>query len=160
MNPYDGLNLPDLLALMNGLEAPAPVPWIPATSGWWVLLAWLVAVLLLVIWRLVQRRRRNRYRRQALSELAAIQRQPDAMPPCSTQRIAAVLRRTALAAYPRREIAPLYGSSWARFLRDSANNDQQIANAAEQLAAAPYQPDANGEALLEPARRWVRLHRA
>lgn len=160
MSQYDGLNLPQLLDLMHGLVMPEPVPWLPQTPGWWIVLGWLLAVLLLAVWQLARRRRRNRYRRDALAELDAITVRQDMDPAESAQRIAAVLKRTALAAYPRADVAALYGGDWARFLSESADNDPQITEAADRLATAAYRPDADPEALAQPARRWIRRHRA
>ena len=41
---YQGLNLPQLFELMHDIVPPEPVPWMPQTPGWWVLLAWIAAV--------------------------------------------------------------------------------------------------------------------
>lgn len=160
MSQYDGLNLPQLLDLMHGLVMPEPVAWLPETPGWWIVLGWLFAVMLLAGWQLVKRRRRNRYRRDALTELRSIAAQPELGPAESAQRIAALLKRTALVAYPREDVAALYGGDWAEFLKESAGDDRQIADAAEVLSAAAYRPDADGSVLTGPARRWIRLHRA
>ena len=160
MSQYDGLTLAQLMELMHELVMPEPMPWLPQTPGWWVLFGWLFAVLILVAWYLLKRRRRNRYRREALAALKNIDRQPGLSPAESAQRIAALLKSTALAAYPRREVASLYGSEWAQFLRESTNDDQEVAAAAGLLADAAYQPDADGAALSAAARRWIRLHRA
>ena len=160
MNQYEGLNLPQLLELMRGLAMPEPMAWLPRTPGWWIVFGWLVAVLMLAGWQLAMRRRRNRYRRDALAELDTIETQPALGPAESAQRIATLLKRTALVAYPREDVAALYGADWIRFINESANNDRQIKDAAELLAAAAYHPDADGRALCKPARRWIRLHRA
>jgi hypothetical protein len=160
VSQYDGLNLPDLLALMHGPVMPEPVAWLPATPGWWIVLGWLMAVIVLAALQLEGRRRRNRYRRDALAELKAIEARMHDDPVVSAQRIAAVLKRTALVAYPRRDVAGLHGAEWARFLTESADNDPQIAKAADDLAAAAYRPDANPQVLSSPARRWIRRHRA
>lgn len=160
MSQYDGLNLPQLLDLMHGLVMPGPVAWLPQTPGWWIVVGWLLAVLLLLAWQFARRRQRNRYRRDALTELRSIAAQTELGPAESAQRIAALLKQTALAAYPRKDVAALYGRDWAQFLRESAGNDPQIAEAADLLAAAAYRPDVDGSALTGPARRWIRLHRA
>ena len=160
MSQYDGLNLPELLALMHDLVMPEPVPWLPQTPGWWITLGWLLAVLLLAVWQVIKRRRRNRYRRDALAELDAIAAQRDIEPAESAQRIAAILKRTALVAYPRQDVAGLYGTKWARFLTETVGNDRQIADAAEELAASAYRPGADPSMLIRPARRWIRRHRA
>lgn len=160
MSQYDGLNLPQLLDLMHELASPEPVPWWPQTPGWWIVAGWLLAVLALAAWQLIKRRRRNRYRRIALAEINSLAARRDMQPDESAQHIAAVLKRTALVAYPRTEVASLHGAEWARFLVESAGNDAQIAAAANLLASAAYRPDADPEALRNPASRWVRLHRA
>jgi len=160
LSPYDGLDLSGLLDLMHGLVMPDPVSLRPETPGWLILSVWLLAVLILAARYLLQRRRLNRYRREALLVLKTIEAESDLCPVESAQRIAALLKRTALAAYPRQQVASLSGEDWAQFLRESANNDRQIAAAAETLATAAYRPDADGRELSAPARRWIRLHRA
>jgi predicted negative regulator of RcsB-dependent stress response len=160
VSKYDGLNLPQLLNLMHELVMPEPVAWLPQTPGWWIVLGWILAVLLLLAWQFAKRRRRNRYRRDALAELKTIAAASELGPAESAQHIAALLKRTALAVYPRDEVAALYGADWAQFLRDSSGNDRQIADAADRLAAAAYRLDADGSVLTGPAERWIRLHRA
>ena len=160
MSRYDGLNLVELLDLMHGLVMPDPVSLLPMTPGWWTLAGWLLAVSTLTARHIFKRRRRNRYRREALKLLDAIERETDLTPFESAQRISALLKRTALAAYPRQQVASLSGKKWASFLVESTNKDSQISAAADMLASAAYRPDADGSLLSDPARRWIRLHRA
>lgn len=160
MNPYEGLNLAELLDLMHGLVLPAPVPWMPATEGWWVVLGWLAAIVLLTSRHLVLRYRRNRYRRVALAELLSIEAQSSDGPEWTAQAVAVLLKRTALSAYPRRQVARLSGPDWARFLCDSTNGDKLVARWADQLAVAAYRPGVDAMPLFGPARRWIKVHRA
>ena len=160
MSAYDGLNLPQLLELMHGLEMPEPVPMVPQSPGWWVLAGWLAAVALVVAVQLARRRRRNRYRREAASLLDGIAARSASDPSGSALEIAALLKRTALAAYPREAVASLYGADWAAFLVRTAGNDAEVVAAADQLAFSAYRADADGAELVDPARRWIRLHRA
>ena len=160
MSRFDGLNLAELAELMHGLVMPDPVSLLPTTPGWWILFGWLLAVLVLAGWYLLKRRRQNRYRREALAALKCIDRQTDLSAAEAAQQIGSLLKRTALAAYPRQQVASLSGTEWAQFLKKSANDDRQIAKAAESLAAAAYRPDADGRKLSAPARRWIRKHRA
>jgi hypothetical protein len=71
-----------------------------------------------------------------------------------------LLKQAALAAYPRADIAALYGADWARFLNESASKDPLVAEASMRLATASYRPDADGRELISPARRWIQVHRA
>ena len=157
---FEGLNLPQLLELMHEIVIPDPVPWTPQTPGWWVLLGWSVAVAILIGIAIVRRRRRNRYRREALALLDVIDAEQHLAPTESARRIAEIVKRTALVAYPRQRVARLYGERWAAFLRESAGNDKRVAEAAEAMANAAYRPDADGRSIMQPAKRWVRVHRA
>ena len=63
---YGGLDLPQLLDLMHDPVIPDPVGWWPQTPGWWILLAWLAAVAMLLAWQRVRRYQRNQYRRDGI----------------------------------------------------------------------------------------------
>ncbi len=160
MNEFDGLNLPQLLALLHDILRPAPVPWIPQTIGWAVLAAWFAAVVVIVGWNRYRRWTGNRYRREALATLRSIELTATDDPAALAGDIAALVKRTALAAFPRSTVASLYGDEWARFLRRSADDDPAVAAAADRLAGAAYRADADGRALVAPARRWIEVHRA
>ena len=160
MNRYEGLNLVDLLDLMHDLVRPEPVSWAPQTVGWTIVAVWLAALVVILTWYGYQRWRNNRYRRDALTELASIEAEVAADPSDAAGQIAALLKRTALATYPRTTVANLYGNDWARFLCESSVNDPEVKRAAEQIAAAAYRTDVDGASLVEPARRWIKVHRA
>ncbi len=153
---YEGLNLPQLLDLMHGIEIPDPVSMMPQTVGWIVLTVWLMAICLLMFLRWLSARRRNRYRRAALDALKAI----DISTAHAAAEIATIVKRTALAAYPRAEVASLSGASWAQFLIRTADGERLVAQSAPLLARAAYTDDVNAAEILEPARRWVARHRA
>lgn len=157
---YEGLNLPELLRLMHDIVLAEPVPWTPQTVGWAIVGTWLLVLGVLVAWHGVKTRRRNRYRREALAMLDAIATEPDPDPAVAAQQVATLLKRTALVAYPRVEVAGLHGGEWAAFLRRSARNDPLVEHAAIELAGAAYRPDADGRCLIEPARRWIEVHDA
>jgi hypothetical protein len=160
MNDYEGLNLPQLLELMHELVMPEPVSRMPEGSGWWVLLAWLAMVVTISVRALIDRRRRNRYRREAMARLEQIAASAGDDPSAAAAQIAVLLKQAALAAYPRADVASLYGEDWARFLNESASNDPLVEEASMRLATASYRPDADGRELVSPARRWIRIHRA
>ena len=160
MNPYEGLNLPQLLDLMHGLAMPEPVPWILQTRGWWLVAGWLAVVSGLAVIKIISRRRQNRYRREAIDQLRQIESVAAQDPAAAAVEIALLLKRTALAIYPRQQVAHLYGSDWARFLCETAGNDPGVAGAAVELAGAAYDRNADGGSLIGPARRWIEIHHA
>lgn len=157
MSEYEGLNLVQLLDRMHDVVEPAAVSWLPQTDGWWVLLAWSLLLLVLAVLKLVQYRRRNAYRREALAELGSITAAAD---PSAAAAIAGLVKRTALTVFPRTEVAALYGDAWADFLRTSGGNDPEIDAAATAIARAAYAPDNDMETIVRGAERWIRRHRA
>ncbi len=159
MKEYEGLNLPQLLDLMHDLVDPETVAWTAQTVGWLVVALWLGAVVLLVAVRARLSWRRNRYRRAALAELIAIQtRAREGL--TTAEPLAVLLKRTALAVYPREDVAHLYGAEWAEFLRTSCRRDRLVAKSADELATAAYRRDVDVAVLIGPARRWIKVHRA
>ena len=66
--------------------------------------------------------------------------------------------RTALAAFPRADVATLSGAAWAGFLERTGGRFGALAPA---LAEAPYHAVAvDGPAALAAARHWIRRHHA
>ena len=159
-NPYEGLNLPALMELMHDLVWPDAIAMWPQTSGWWVLAGWLLAVLLVLLRHWRTHRVANRYRREALAQLRVIAAYAGERPTEAAAQIAALLKRTALAVYPRTQVASLYGPAWEAFLRESAPGDVAVSKAAALLASAAYRDNIDASALVRPARRWIEAHRA
>ena len=97
------------------IQAPGPVSWLPQTLGWQVLAGLLLLWLLNLGRRRWQYWRRNRYRKFALLQLKAITTSAQESNR-QLAAIAALLKATALQAYPRKEIAALSGSAWLDWL--------------------------------------------
>ncbi|MEE4188195.1 MAG: DUF4381 domain-containing protein, partial [Roseobacter sp.] len=129
------LNLVELFDLLVQPDVPARISMMPQTIGW----VWLGAAVCVfsgyALWRWVQWRRATAYRRAALAALRQANDDPVA--------IAKVLRRTALAAFPRDTVAGLYGERWLAFL-DSVTESVKFSGttAGQALVRAPYRPQA------------------
>lgn len=146
------VNLVDLIDMLVPPAEPERISLVPQTAGWLAVLAVGVSVALIVIRAWVRRRRAERYRRDAVDLLAASGNDPVA--------IAAIVRRTALAAFPRADVASLSGAAWLAFLDRTGGGSDFSKGAGRALAEAPYRracvaPDA----LSAVAERWVRTHR-
>lgn len=147
---FNGLNLVQLLDLLEPVPEPPPVSWMPQTVGWiWLGIA-LVALILAGLRWLVRHRRANAYRRAGLAALAAAGDDP--------ARIAVILRRTALAGFPRAEVAGLTGVDWLRFLDRTMAGDGFVSGPGRIIAEAPYRATTPDPALSRLAQRWVRRH--
>jgi hypothetical protein len=98
------------LANLHDLALPPPVPWWPPPLGWRILAVGLAAVAVILAVRAWARYRADAYRRAAGRELAGI------APEAGAAAMAELLKRTALAAYPRDAVASLTGTAWLEFL--------------------------------------------
>ena len=145
---------------LKELPLPEPVSWMPATPGWIVVGVVLLAVVAAILaWRR-RARARERYRREAIARLSAMRGDAAAL-----RELPLLLRATALAAFPRDEVAGLRGASWVEWLNEHGGRFEPAD--AERLDRLPYEPAA-AEALppdaaahqLDASRRFVRGHRA
>lgn len=148
----------DPLQALHPLREPTPVGWWPPAPGWWFLAALCLALLIAVAvwgWR---RHRRNRYRRQALTELQALR--TNGFPGSEqVQQINAVLKRAALMAYGTTRVAPLGGDEWIRFLDATLPHKRQaFAGIDGDILYTPEPSSATTEAFAEAATIWVRHH--
>jgi hypothetical protein len=158
------------MANLQEIGLPEPVAWTPQAPGWYVLAALLLSAILWGTWRLYRRWRADAYRRTALGELQELER----LAADASRRAEAVaalpvlLKRTALAAYPRAEVAQLSGAAWLGFLDGTLGSNEFSQGPGKLLPEISYQgPVAlrateEGEVrnLLALARRWVHRHRA
>jgi len=147
----EGLNLVELLDLLKPIPEPEPISMVPQTQGWlWLTLAvaMLCAIILVAV---VNHRRASAYRREALKELQSAQGDP--------ARIAVILRRTALVAYPRRQVASLSGENWLEFLSDTCPGVSFTGEVGVALTEGPYKDLAVNTALEQQCRQWVKHHR-
>ncbi len=141
------------LSRLADIVVPPPVPWWPPAPGWWMLLAALLAGLVILLVAAARGWRRNAYRREALAALERLE------PAADATAVSAILKRTALAAYPREAVASLTGRTWLAFL-DRTSGDHAFAEGGGLAAAVSGAPAEDDAALLAAARRWVRHHRA
>ncbi len=98
---------PGSLDRLRDIVIPEPISWWPPSVGWWVLGATLLVCVIAMLYRYYRQYRRNAYRRFALASLASAT-------DCAS--ISEIVKRTALVAYPREEVARLTGSEWNEWL--------------------------------------------
>ena len=143
------MNLDELIDIVE----PPPVPWTPQTVGWAILGTVLVLAAALALRGWLRRRAANRYRREATAELDALERP-------TVAAVNAILKRAAMVAYSRDQVAALAGAQWVSFLTSAGGRPLDAAQAAL-LADGGYSlRNSEGEELRVFARDWVRGHRA
>ncbi len=144
----------------NEVVSPAAISWLPQTPGWYLVAGALALWLSRLAWRRLRRWYRNRYRREALAELARMERIPDELDATSLNRL---LKLTALAAWPRPQVAPLTGTDWVEFLNSQCEDRPFEGALGQQLALAPYGVAVAAVApqtLAGACRHWIAQHRS
>jgi Ca-activated chloride channel family protein len=147
----------DPVAGLVDIPLPAEVSLWPQTWASWIVIALLIVGLIVTTIWVVRRWHANRYRRAAIAELDRImQGQP------TTGALELLVRRMALAEFPRETIAPLAGTAWLSFLDETYGGQEFSQGAGRVLAVAPYSPAGAGDVapLAELVRRWIRTHHA
>lgn len=160
-----GSNTPDLsedfgnpwMSNLEEVELPEPVPFTFETVGWYLLAGLILGVGLWLAYRLWKRWRANAYRRSALAELAEIE---------SPQEVPELLKRAALAAYSRAEVAELSGEAWLGFLDGTLGTKEFTQGVGQLLPELAYDPGSlsrisagEKKEILSLAGRWIRKHR-
>jgi hypothetical protein len=160
---------PQLQGLQE-LPLPAPVSYAPQTIGWLFVAALVLAAVLLALWAARGRYERQRYRRNALQELAGIETSLASGPADPMQRAALLaaiprlLKRTSLEFAPREQVAALTGDAWLAFLQRTRGRFDAQTGAL--LTLASYAPPeqvaglshAEAVALIRHARDWIEHH--
>lgn len=157
------------LAQLADVAQPPPPPWTPQTVGWEVLAVLLAGVALWLASRALRRYWRNRYRRDALAELKRLELQwkKDERGTPVLVALPVLLKRCALAAWPRAQVAGLNGEAWARFIVAHAGHATHGAQALAPLVRELEYRDREAlarvsahdvEVLLEASRQWVQGH--
>lgn len=146
----------EALAGLRDIHLPDPVGLWPPAPGWWLALALLLAVAV-VVW-LVARRRNTR--RAALRELAGAARdfERSANHVVLAVNVSALLRRVALRSYDPRYVASLHGCRWVEFL-DSTGMPSFVGAAIEHSLYAGADSDveaASARRWIDAARHWIR----
>ena len=147
-----------LLQKMHDIYAPPEVSWWPLAPGWWVVIIMTCVIASAGVYWLIQKLKRNRYRKEALKLLTNDNLSQSVQ---GVSEINGVLKRTALYAYPneRAQIARLFGDAWVQWLNDHCKKPVIDAGAGSALAQGGYAPrEVNVNALREAAKRWVKQH--
>jgi hypothetical protein len=141
---------PASLDNLREIILPPPVPWWPLAPGWWMLFAAIALAALAFAFRFFWRWRANAYRRAALRELAIAGDVP---------AIAEILKRTALVAYPRNDVAALSGAAWLAWLAETGGQPVS-ATVAERLTLGVFANHDDSDIGEVPAfaADWIRNH--
>lgn len=155
---------PASLDRLHDIVVPDPTPWWPPAPGWLWLAGLVLALLSLALLVGFIRWQKNRYRREALAELARLAAAASSAASGSvSSSLSELLKRTALTAYPREDVATLTGPRWFAFL-DSTGGTTFSSGIGEAMERATYLAPSAGPQnardleLLREVRTWIREH--
>ncbi|RJG42131.1 DUF4381 domain-containing protein [Motilimonas pumila] len=166
--PLQPENVNPLMASLSEPSLPDSISWMPNAPGWYCLLFLLFCLLLHRIYLRVQTYIANTYRRAALVELEQLSLESLTGERASLERLPQLLRRTALYAYPRAEIAPLTGIDWEKWLDQhctkrpfsSGFSKSELSGVLAQLAYSPAASltEEKRKAIMENVALWIKHH--
>ncbi|USE34274.1 DUF4381 domain-containing protein [Endozoicomonas sp. SCSIO W0465] len=150
---------------------PDPVGLWPPAMGWWLVAVIVIALLVLVTVSIRRRWQKNRYRSEALHQARQIL--ADYQVHQSLHRLAnesnELLKRVALHAFPRAQVAGLTGDAWSQFLANTGDIPEFLHHSAFNndryhpeipLMPPDGSPDKMPENVYELTRRWIKKHHA
>jgi hypothetical protein len=147
------------LNALRDIHLPSPIGLWPLAIGWQALI--IVSILLIssMIVRFYRKYQIERPKRQALILLKHYEKNflRTGNSQMTTALISELLKRVALAYYPRKTIASLTGEAWIEFLNQSSEN-VQFQSVRDLLNEQPYQPTKfqNLTPLFSRAKQWIK----
>lgn len=134
-------SLPERLQELRDVHLPDPVSWWPPAPGWWILLGVMVLGVMLVLW-VRANRQRTKARRLAITELKSVTQEyyPHHNDHWLVQQLSEIMRRYAMAIFPRSDVAGLTGHAWLQFLDRTGQTNQFTEGPGHLLSTAPYRP--------------------
>jgi hypothetical protein len=166
MPPLDAATRATLDKLAD-IDVPSPVSWMPQTWGWAVLAAVILLLSGWTVWQIRRHHAANRYRREALIELKRLEGllRNEPMRGAAIVEMSILVKRVALVAWPRTQVAALSGEAWVDFLRLHGGKAGLSADAAGLLDDTEYRAELpamslkDSQSIALAVRGWIEGHR-
>ena len=143
---------------LRDVHLPDPISLWPPELGWWIVFGLVVTGVIVFLWMRAYRRR-TKARRLAMAELSVVKQhygthQDDQW---VVRRLSEIVRRYAMATFPRTEVAGLVGISWLQFLDRTGRTNQFSEGAGHLLSSMPYRPHVHAPAadLVSLVEHWI-----
>lgn len=149
-----------LLEQLRDIHIPEPTGgWTPSLNAWWISLASIVTLLILLFF-IRRYYLRTRTRRYALKELELMQTRfnEHGQNQRLLNEVNLLLRRMAMINYEREKIAPLAGDHWLEFL-DRSGRTKDFSHGEGRVLTQTYKPEPDNfdeNALIEVVKRWIK----
>lgn len=152
----------DPLAQLKDIHLPTPIGWWPLAPGWYILLALVLFLTIVLAYAVYQRHRNALAKKQALLLLNSYQKQyeQEQNGAQTSAYISELLRRVALVYYPREQVASLHGEEWLKFLNETGKGID-FNRIKDLLLDAPFQTGKTMDLqpLFSTAQLWIKQRR-
>lgn len=151
------------LAQLRDIHMPLPISSWPLAPGYYLLAVMLIVIFAGLIYFGLRCLSYGRACRHALNDLSICEEQhkqsPNSQKTCAM--VSELLKRTALAYYPRPQVAGLQGEAWLTFLNDKLLKNDNFSLVRDALLEYPYQHSRECDLtiLFKLARSWIKLHK-
>ena len=146
---------------LRDIHLPEPVSWWPPAPGWWLLLiAGIVIIASLLVYRWIRNSRL--LKRTVVAELNRVRAryQENHDPVELVKSLSTLMRRASISFYPRSTAASLTGNDWLKYLDSTSQRKDFEHGSGRILASAPYLPanspiDVDPDDLLSLCENWL-----
>ena len=144
------------------LYEPEPVLFSFETPGWYILAAFLIAIILFIFIKWLKNYKKNAYRREALKNLQVIEnRFSEQQDGLCINDVMVLLKLVAIQAFGRQLVASLHGNDWLQFLESKGKQTpfmlHEITILNNIYGTASNNIDET-EAIMELSRKWIKTH--
>ena len=153
---------PDALSTLRDIHLPHSISQWPLAPGWYLIAVLVISLLATLVFFVRKAYTFARPKREALRLLTNYQNsyESDMNSQVTSAQISLLLKRVALAYFPREKVASLQGDDWIFFLNQTAKkvNFEEVR---AELIEMPYQSpkDCDLGLLFEMTRQWIRQRR-
>ena len=150
------------LAQLKDIHLPETINWWPPAIGWWLLMLMVIATTTAIIYRLIKHKKRQRYRKQAITLLDECYQQwcvSNNSAHCF-DTINMLLKRTALTAFPGSDATALHGQQWLNFLNQKCSANPFSSALIDDFSQCQYQCKItiDIEQFYRCSHQWIKCH--
>lgn len=128
----------DLISQLRDIHYPPKIPLWPLALGWYFVIAIILLSIFIAGYFGFKYLTKRRLRKIVLQRLDELQNQQHTQHHIA-EELSMLLRRAALAIYPRQEVAGLYGEKWLSFLDKTSMSTEFTQGDGRLLISCPYQ---------------------
>jgi len=147
---------------LRDIHLPDTISAWPPAPGWWILALLLISLLIWLGWKIWNKYQQKQLLRLSLANVIKLESdyQQHQDPQLLVRQYSSLLRRVALARFPRQQVASITGSRWLEFLDNSSDTKLFDSEIGRLLLDGPYQKSSdnidNIDTLTRAVHQWLK----